>query len=477
MNELITAFPIANISGVYEQHDARSPFDDIVQSIKNHGLWSPVVIHKETSFLITGHSRVLACTKLGEETIPAWLVDCPPGSPEARLIAIESDLVGKWFNELEVSRLMAERKKLYLDVNPETAKGVAGALAKHGCANDKMSFAETAAHNANLSKRSIERKISIGEKMSPNVFKELELHGDKLKAKKFSENQTEQLKLVKHPQEMQDKIIKRLLDTDGSALPQHQPITSVAHAIQSLKHEANIGKHGVLADKLFPLVNGSFESENIVNGIADKSVSLIATDMPYGKEGLHLIEPLFKLYAPKLKDDGHIAIMYGQDSEPAFWEVVNPLLTKHGLVYRGQMIVLTPKGGPGSCKNAGMMIHHYKPIAVLAKPHKYHHSVNDVIYGDGKSEKDYFEWQQKEQDFVELINRLTEPSDLVFDPMAGSGTTGVAALKTGRRFFGIEKDWATFEIAKTRFINEELVSFGDASVAETGLTPLSGLAA
>jgi ParB family chromosome partitioning protein len=193
MNELITAFPIANIAGVYEQHDARSPFEDVVQSIKNHGLWSPVVIHKESSFLITGHSRVLACTKLGKETIPAWLVDCPPGSPEARLIAIESDLVGKWFNELEVNCLMAERKKLYLGVNPETAKGVAGAFAKHGCANDTMSFAETAANNANLSIRSIERKISIGEKISPDVLDELEQQLHKHNAKHFCKSQKEQL--------------------------------------------------------------------------------------------------------------------------------------------------------------------------------------------------------------------------------------------------------------------------------------------
>src|ERR1019366_6277111 len=77
------------------------------------------------------------------------------------------------------------------------------------------------------------------------------------------------------------------------------------------------------------------------------------------------------------------------------------------------------------------MIHHWKPIALFAKSHIYKHAINDTIYGDGTNEKEYYEWQQKVQDFVELIERTTEPSDLVVDVMAGSGTTGIAALKEG----------------------------------------------
>lgn len=39
-----------------------------------------------------------------------------------------------------------------------------------------------------------------------------------------------------------------------------------------------------------------------------------------------------------------------------------------------------------------------------------------------------------------LIRQFTDPGDLVIDPFAGSGTTGVACRRLGRRFLGWEKD-------------------------------------
>jgi DNA modification methylase len=42
-----------------------------------------------------------------------------------------------------------------------------------------------------------------------------------------------------------------------------------------------------------------------------------------------------------------------------------------------------------------------------------------------------------------LISRLTLENQIVFDPMMGTGTTGISALKLKRRFLGMEKDMET----------------------------------
>lgn len=45
----------------------------------------------------------------------------------------------------------------------------------------------------------------------------------------------------------------------------------------------------------------------------------------------------------------------------------------------------------------------------------------------------------------EVLADYSRPRDLVLDPFSGSGTTGVAALQTGRRFLGWESDPSAFE--------------------------------
>ncbi len=49
-----------------------------------------------------------------------------------------------------------------------------------------------------------------------------------------------------------------------------------------------------------------------------------------------------------------------------------------------------------------------------------------------------------------LITAVTKPGDLIVDPFAGSGSTLVAAHKTGRRFIGIELDDEHYEKAQRR---------------------------
>jgi site-specific DNA-methyltransferase (adenine-specific) len=49
-----------------------------------------------------------------------------------------------------------------------------------------------------------------------------------------------------------------------------------------------------------------------------------------------------------------------------------------------------------------------------------------------------------------LIERYTQPGDLILDPYCGSGATGIAAVQTGRRFIGIEISDTYADIARER---------------------------
>jgi DNA modification methylase len=50
----------------------------------------------------------------------------------------------------------------------------------------------------------------------------------------------------------------------------------------------------------------------------------------------------------------------------------------------------------------------------------------------------------------QLIEATTKPGDLLLDPFLGSGSSAVAAIKTGRRLIGIEIDPKYAEIARQR---------------------------
>jgi site-specific DNA-methyltransferase (adenine-specific) len=49
-----------------------------------------------------------------------------------------------------------------------------------------------------------------------------------------------------------------------------------------------------------------------------------------------------------------------------------------------------------------------------------------------------------------ILEIATRPGDTVLDPFMGSGTTGIACVKTGRSFIGIELDPKYFVIAQRR---------------------------
>lgn len=73
---------------------------------------------------------------------------------------------------------------------------------------------------------------------------------------------------------------------------------------------------------------------------------------------------------------------------------------------------------------------------------------------EASSNKNRLHPTQKPVQLLEyLIKTYTNLGETVLDNCMGSGSTGVAAINTGRRFIGMELDNTYFEIAKKRIIN------------------------
>jgi hypothetical protein len=92
----------------------------------------------------------------------------------------------------------------------------------------------------------------------------------------------------------------------------------------------------------------------------------------------------------------------------------------------------------------------WKPILFLVKGSK-PNLVGDLIHDMIESrppDKSLNDWAQSTAEAENLISKLTVENQIVFDPMMGTGTTGIAALKPKSQFLGIEKDVETFEDAK-----------------------------
>ena len=68
---------------------------------------------------------------------------------------------------------------------------------------------------------------------------------------------------------------------------------------------------------------------------------------------------------------------------------------------------------------------------------------SEKIFGGHPTQKpvEVMEW---------IINRLSNVGDLILDPFMGSGSTGVACLKTNRKFVGIDNDEKSFNMSCER---------------------------
>lgn len=165
--------------------------------------------------------------------------------------------------------------------------------------------------------------------------------------------------------------------------------------------------------------------------IPDGSAGLIFTDAPYLEEFIPLYGKLAEFGAAKLQPGAFLLVYYWGKYIDEVIALMNAHLKLFWVcgVYMERPTTYRPLNIKSRLK---LLLMYRKPPLneVWWSPFE------DVVSG-GKA-KDNYEWEQPVEEAAHFIKALCLPGGIVVDPMAGSGTTLVAAKQLGFPYRGIE---------------------------------------
>lgn len=189
----------------------------LMPSIRDRGLRTPIEVRPVSQGykLTFGGHRLEACRQLGFQMINAIVRD--QDDEEARLTAIDENLIRNPGDALQRAELLAERKALYEARHPQTRNGAQGGRGSNRNETDVMSFSKDAADKAGLSDRQIRRSVEIASKLDRSAR-------EMLRGTKHANNQATLLSLIKHDPKRQRALANRLTRQD-------RPCASLAVAI------------------------------------------------------------------------------------------------------------------------------------------------------------------------------------------------------------------------------------------------------
>lgn len=169
----------------------------------------------------------------------------------------------------------------------------------------------------------------------------------------------------------------------------------------------------------------------------------IITDPPYVKEFIPLYETLGERAKEWLKPNGLLITMIGQ----TYLDVGINLLNKN-LTYYWCGAYMTP-GQPTPLRQKQVNCN-WKPLLIYSLNGNYKGKIfNDVFTSEG-NDKQFHKWGQSESGLYSIISKICLPGQSILDPFCGGGSTGVAALKYGCLFDGIEILEENVNISRSR---------------------------
>ena len=178
MSELlpkITSLPVADIK---VPDDRIRPVSDtsvtaLVQVIRDYGFTTPLIIRrkKDGFYLVDGLHRITAARRINLDEVPVRVYRCT--DDEAIAMETGQNLAGAPMSPLQDVLFLSAYKEAYLQMHPETAGGVAGALARHDDAKEIISFAKVVAEKRGTTVRRINQLVAVGRALDRDAVKRL----------------------------------------------------------------------------------------------------------------------------------------------------------------------------------------------------------------------------------------------------------------------------------------------------------------
>lgn len=204
----------------------------------------------------------------------------------------------------------------------------------------------------------------------------------------------------------------------------------------------------IITDPPYFLSMGHAGGSGLKNSLEKKS-DMLASNRAFGDLAIAkpFYQQLFREYARVLKPGGHFYFFTDWRGYAFYFPIINAELPVRNL------IVWDKKSGPGSYYTFA----HEFIIFGTDAPKLLHKGGTNVwrmpAFSSGAKSTNG-EKVHPTQKTVEIISKMiedsTEPGAVVLDTFMGSGTTAVAAIKTGRNFIGFELDEKYHAIAMQR---------------------------
>lgn len=397
---------------------------DIAASIAEIGQLQPILITRK-GILIAGLHRLRAREHLGHEEIEVKIIDLDDA--RTRLAAIDENLIRKDLEALERAELIRERKDLYEALHPEAARPQGGRTKKNG--EMTTPFSEVTANLAGCDRRTVQQDVQIATAIPPDVR-------DRIRQTPVASNKQELLKLARHDQETQRKLADKL--AEGS--------NHLYEAERALRMDEALERAKSLPADIPNCQVHACSCENLLAKIDAGSVDLILADPPYGeKELIPCCDELARLAAHALRPNGSLLVMVGQMYAHAAEDVFEEYLFN-----RWRIVYLMRHGGSPVVPTVQRRVNSsYKPILWVTRPDYDGPVHGDVIEGGPKTKLAH-EWEQDVEGAARIIELFSYAGELVVDPFVCTGTTGVAALRLGRRFVGCDVDEEAATSARVR---------------------------